>query len=509
MTVRARLALTILLTGLLTALAVIATVATAFQRFEHESTWERANGFIGRVVATHPDLLALHGADPEGFTGFLRNLLLFEPDSRLYLLDADGTVLASSGDMPLAPGLKVKLGPVQEAVMVAGDRARAAYVMGDDPQYMREDTVIAARPLKATTIQPGDGAAGYLYLVCQKPPLPPGRWELLRSSVAGPALAGVVAVVLIGALIAAWIIGTVTRPLRELSDTVDGAARDGFEAAAMGPPAPAPRRGGDEFARLRHGFHQMLGALHAQWDRLRRLDQFRREGVSNLSHDLRSPLTATTACLETLQGRWAGDTARDEDRALLQVALRNTAHAAGMVRALGDFALLDEPSYRLQPVPMDTHELLDDLARRFAGRAAQQGVALEAEHGDTPLAASLDIELFERALANLLDNALKFTPAGGRITLGARREGNEVCVEVRDTGPGIAAADLPHLFERFYRKSEGGHGLGLAIVQRIVELHGGRADAASPPEGGTLITLRVPAGTTGGTTDSMRHATGR
>jgi hypothetical protein len=256
MTVRSRLALTILLTGLVTALAVIVTVAAAFQRFEHESTWERANGFIGRVLATHPDLLALHGADPEGFAGFLRNLLLFEPDSRLYLLGADGSVLASSGDMPLAPGLKVKLGPVKEAVMVAGDRARAAYVMGDDPQYMHDDTVIAARPLLANTIRPDGAVAGYLYLVCQKPPLPPGGFELLRSSVAGPALAGVLAVVLIGALIAAWIIGTVTRPLRELSDAVDGAARDGFETAAQGPPVPAPHPGDDEFARLRSGFRR-------------------------------------------------------------------------------------------------------------------------------------------------------------------------------------------------------------------------------------------------------------
>lgn len=497
MTVRSRLALTILLTGLATALAVILTVATAFQRFEHESTWERANGFIGRVVATHPDLLALHGSDPEGFVGFLRNLLLFEPNSRLYLLAADGTVLASSGDMPLAPGLKVKLGPVKEAVMVAGDRARAAYVMGDDPEYMSDDTVIAARALLGNTIRPDAEVAGYLYLVCQKPPLPPGGFELLRSSVAGPALAGVLALVLIGALIAAWIIGTVTRPLRELSDAVDGAARDGFEAAAQGPPPPGPAQGDDEFARLRSGFQLMLGTLHAQWDRLRRLDQFRREGVSNLSHDLRSPLTATSACLETLQGRWAGDAARDQDLALLRVALRNTAHAAGMVRALGDFALLDEPSYRLQPVSMDTHELIDDLARRFAGRAELQGVALDCVHDDSPLAAALDIELFERALANLLDNALKFTPAGGRITLSARRErgksGAEVRVDVHDTGPGIAPADLPHLFERFYRRSEGGHGLGLAIVRRIVDLHGGRVEAHSPPGQGTRITLRVPA----------------
>ena len=491
MTVRARLALTILLTGLVTALAVIATVATAFQRFQHESTWERANGFIGRVVGTHPDLLALHERDPQGFTGFLRNLLLFEPDSRLYLLAADGTVLASSGDMPISPGLKVKLGPVKEAIMVAGDRARAAYVMGDDPQYMAEDTVIAARPLHASTIAPGADAGGYLYLVCQKRPLPAGQADLLGSSVAGPALAGVLVVVLLGALIAAWIIGTVTRPLRALSDAVDAARRDGFEAAEL-PPATGP--GGDEFTRLRRGFGQMLATLRAQWDRLQRLDRFRREGVSNLSHDLRSPLTATTACLETLQARWAADPARADDRALLDVALRNTGTAAAMVRALGDFALLDEPSYRLQPVALDAAELLDDLARRFAGRATQQGVTLTADTGETPLPARLDVELFERALANLLDNALRFTPAGGHIVLRGRVVDGGLQVQVQDSGPGIAADDLPHLFERFYRKSEGGHGLGLAIVARIVALHDGRAEAASTPGQGTTVTLQLPAG---------------
>lgn len=492
MTVRARLALTILLTGVVTALAVIATVAAAFQRFQHENTWERANGFIGRVVAAHPDLMSRQAADAPGMADFLRNLLLFEPDSRLYLLGADGSVLASSDATPPPAGLKVALGPVKEAIMVAGDRARAAYVMGDDPQAMGAETVIAARALHAGA--PVGEPAGYLYLVCQKQPLPPGQVALLGSSVAGPALAGVLAMVLLGALIAAWIIGTVTRPLRALSDAVDAAARDGFEARAAitaAPTAAAPS-GRDEFARLQGGFAQMLATLRAQWDRLQRLDRFRREGVSNLSHDLRSPLTATTACLETLQARWAHDPARADDRALLDVALRNTGTAAGMVRALGDFAVLDEPSYRLQPVAIDAAELIDDLARRFAGRAAQQGVTLAADTGDGPLPARLDVELFERALANLLDNALKFTPPGGRIDLRGALADGHLQVQVHDSGSGIAPQDLPHLFERFYRKSEGGHGLGLAIVARIVALHGGRAEAASTPGQGTTVTLRLP-----------------
>jgi hypothetical protein len=85
MTVRLRLALTIFVIGVCTALGVLVTVAMAFQRFEHESTYERANAFVGRVVDLHPDLLDLQMRDPDGFTGFLRNLLLFEPDSQLYL----------------------------------------------------------------------------------------------------------------------------------------------------------------------------------------------------------------------------------------------------------------------------------------------------------------------------------------------------------------------------------------------------------------------------------------
>ncbi|MDP3613506.1 MAG: hypothetical protein Q8R98_16810, partial [Rubrivivax sp.] len=94
MTVRFRLALTVFLTGLATALAVIVTVALAFQRFEHESIWQRGDAFLARVTMLHDDLLDQHQRQPEAFASFLRNLLLYEPNSQLYLLAADGTVLA-------------------------------------------------------------------------------------------------------------------------------------------------------------------------------------------------------------------------------------------------------------------------------------------------------------------------------------------------------------------------------------------------------------------------------
>lgn len=498
MTVRLRLALTIFITGVCTALGVLVTVAMAFQRFEHETVYERANSFIGRVVDVHPDLLDLHGRDAEGFTGFLRNLLLFEPDSQLYLLDAHGTVLAASGRVQPRPGFKVRLEPVLQAVASAGDRRRAAYVMGDDPEHMNVDAVIAARPLRRTAIQPDSAVAGYLYLVCQPPGLDAGRVEVVRSSLAGSAMSGLFALIVVMTLCAAWIVVTVTRPLRDLSDAVARAQREGFDGPAMSDPPPAPGRARDEFAQLRAGFNAMLARLRAQWDALRRLDQFRRESVSNLSHDLRSPLTATVACLETLDRRWTGDAARSDDRALLEVALRNTRNAAQLVRSLGDLALLDEPEFKLQPMTVDLAEVLDDIVMRFADRAAQQGVQLQqASASGAALFAAVDIELFERAVANLVDNALKHTPAGGRVTLQGDGAAGTVHIRVADTGGGIAAADLEHLFDRFYtgsgaRGEADGKGLGLAIVKRIVELHRGEVSVRSEPGRGTEVTIQLP-----------------
>src|SRR5262249_20603668 len=157
--------------------------------------------------------------------------------------------------------------------------------------------------------------------------------------------------------------------------------RDGLEGGAADPSAVDMPRANqrDEFGQLAAGFRAMLAGLSQQWEALRRLDHFRREGVSNLSHDLRSPLTATVTCLEALDGRWAGDRAREDDRRLVEVALRNTRNAARLVQSLGDLAQLDEPSFQLQAERLDAGELLDDIALRFRTRANECGVGLQVD----------------------------------------------------------------------------------------------------------------------------------
>ena len=523
MTVRFKLALTVFATGIVTGLLVIATVLYAFQRFEHETAYRRGSAFLQRVVATNDNVFEMHEREPQAFRGWLRNMVLFEPDTQLYLLGLEGTVLASSGTVKLAPGFKVALRPVLEAV----GRSDAAYVMGDDPERMDADAVVAVQPVHRGAPGAAGAVVGYLYLVLHTEQLPEGRWAALRMSFARPVLGLIVAVVAFTTLVAVLIIVSVTRPLQRLTEAVATISQRGLDAGlpnAAQPVLPPVTR--DEFGQLTRAFEMMLATLRRQWSERQRLDHFRREGVSNLSHDLRSPLTATVACLETLEARWAveaGDAcadARADDRRLIEIALRNTRNAAGLVRSLGDLAKLDEPEFRLHLEKVDTGELLDDICVRFAERAAKQGVALAAVRGaeaaaapapGTPGAAllapgaspyaALDIELFERAIANLVDNALKFCPRGARITLAAVLQGGRVQVSVSDTGPGIPAAELPHLFDRYYQSrqsvapatGEGGMGLGLAIVKRIAELHGGEVSVTSRVGMGTQVVLSLPA----------------
>ncbi|MBA3623257.1 MAG: HAMP domain-containing histidine kinase [Methylibium sp.] len=445
MTVRFKLALTIFVTGALTALGVIATVLIAFERFEHETAYRRGDAFLGRVAGMYHDLTERQASDPVEFEAFLRQLLLFEPETQLYLLDATGLVLASTAHTPLPGGFKVALAPVMKAI----SQTRPPYVMGDDPQRMDSAAVIAARPVSRADGARGAAPAGYLYLVVHRDALPEGRLAAWGDTLAQPALIAIVGVVALATLLAAWIIAVVTRPLHQLGAAVDAVSREG-----LGAPSPdsealllAPARVNDEFGQLARGFGAMVQRLRSQWETLRRLDHFRREGVSNLSHDLRSPLTATTTCLETLEARWGGDTARTEDGRLLQVALRNTRNAARLVQSLGELAQLDEPEFKLRTEVINVGGLLDDISLRFAPRAGERGVRLQTQPPSATPApvVELDVALFERAVANLVDNALKFSGAGSLVTLAASKREGAVAVSVTDTGPGIAADEVPHL----------------------------------------------------------------
>lgn len=208
---------------------------------------------------------------------------------------------------------------------------------------------------------------------------------------------------------------------------------------------------------------------------LRRLEGIRRDFVANVSHELRTPLTSIRALVETLEAGAVDDAELSQD--FLQRIVHEVDRLAALVEDLLDLARLEagRATTRLEDVPAD--DVLRSAGERLRTQIERARLELRYELSNTLPDVFADRRRIEQVVINLVHNAIKFTPAGGRITISASEQGDRVVVEVRDTGVGIAADDVPRLFERFYksdkaRRSEG-TGLGLAIAKHIVQMHGG------------------------------------
>jgi two-component system, OmpR family, sensor histidine kinase MprB len=261
------------------------------------------------------------------------------------------------------------------------------------------------------------------------------------------------------------------RPVRRLTIAAEDIART--ERLA-----PIPVEGDDEIARLASAFNQMLASLAASRDRQRRL-------VADAGHELRTPLTSLRTNIDLLSQ--AGSSLPDDSRAELLTDVR--AQLEELSNLVGDLVELarDEPTAAVIGT-VELHEVLDQAVARVRRRAPTLSFSVTAD----PWYVEGDAAALERALTNLLDNAAKWSPSSGSVRV-ALEQG---VVTVDDDGPGIAEADLPHVFERFYRSSESrampGSGLGLSIVAQVVERHAGSVAAGPAPSGGTRVTLRLP-----------------
>jgi two-component system, OmpR family, sensor kinase len=228
---------------------------------------------------------------------------------------------------------------------------------------------------------------------------------------------------------------------------------------------------------------------------LKQTDASRRELVANVSHDLRTPLATLHGYLETLLIKEGRLTAA-EQRSFLDIAVRQSERLRRRVEELFELAKLDANYDQVDRELFSLAELVQDVSQKFALLVDGKGIALHTQlQKDVPFIQA-DIALIERALENLLQNALRFTPEHGSITIALTYDGTAVTVRVQDTGCGIPSEHLPHIFDRFYRADQerrgDGAGLGLAITKRIVELHGGSIEATSTPNIGTSISFRLP-----------------
>ena len=276
--------------------------------------------------------------------------------------------------------------------------------------------------------------------------------------------------VFLSVLVGWWIARTALAPVRRLTRAAEAVARTRSLALRL------DERGSDEVARLGAAFNQMLVALDRSLAAQRQL-------VADASHEFRTPLTSIRANAELLA---RGSVREDERDTVARAVVEQVDELDGLVTDVIELALDGDAETRFDDVRLDT--LVAGEVERMRRHAPGIVFALTSE----PTTVRGDAERLQRALSNILANAVKWSPAGGTVDVGVAGG----LVTVRDRGPGFDEADLPHVFERFYRADTArglpGSGLGLAIVRHVADAHGGEVEAANAPDGGALITLRLP-----------------
>lgn len=269
-------------------------------------------------------------------------------------------------------------------------------------------------------------------------------------------------------------------PLESLTDAAERLITSKYPSRLVVPPE-------EEFGKV-------AKVYNAMFDQIERTDQVQNEFISSVSHELRTPLTAIKGWGETLRSGNLED--KDEIMLGLDIIDKEALRMIGLVEDLLDFSHLQAGRISLNLEKVSINQLVSEVHDVLSIKAARKSVALAMELGGGLREMEADGDRLKQVLLNLLDNSLKFTPMGGSITIRTYRYGEAVEIDVIDTGPGIAAKDLPNILSRFV-KVDGrapGSGLGLAIANDIVTLHGGKLLITSDVGKGTKATVRLPLG---------------
>ena len=385
--------------------------------------------------------------------------------------DFEGEAGVPSVALPLPPGLDALLGAGDVVVQLDADAPAGTW--GLAPVYDPDGFLVGGllvQPLRHSLDRELAGT----------------RSAFLRALAVAAALAGLIALAL-----GAFFTGRLIRPLRRMTRQVERIGAGEYEARL-------PAASDDEIGRLAGAINRMAGQVEQSVKALRATDRLRRELVANVGHDLRTPLAAALGYLEEA-ARYLGAGDHAAAAGALATARGQSAYLSRLIDDLFELSLLEAGEHaplRREPVPLA--ELVSEAAAAHRAAFAQAGLAFAVElPAALPLIAADGVRLL-RVLDNLLANARRHTPAGGRVTLRAGTTDEAVCIAVEDTGEGIEVARLAHVFERYYRgeaartRRGASTGLGLAISRAIARAHGGTLTAESTPGRGSTFTLCLP-----------------
>ena len=464
----------------------------------HEESTQLLHQELAQYIVDHNLPLLKQGEmEPAAVKSLFSALMMTSPATELYILDPDGKVVSYDAEPGVVKRLYVDMAPLQQYLSGTAQFP----VKGDDPRSLGEQKIFSVAPIANKQGQ----AEGYLYIILGGQEYDSIVSRLQNSHIARSTLIGLAAVLLLS-LIGAFITShLISRPITLLTQQISQ-FKEQANTLPDGPDFHEPTT--RELHELTTAFDSMAQRISEQLQQMQHTDVLRRQLIAHVSHDLRTPLASVTGYLETwtLKHRSLSE---EEGETLVKTALRQCHKLESMISELFELARLDAGDVRLEQEKFSVAELASDVIQKLSVLAEKKSIALDSEVATSLPSVVGDIGRIERAMTNLLENSLRYTPPGGTVTLSIKnvlsdqnvsgKEHPRIRIAVKDTGPGIPSEDIPYLFEPYFRSNQhlgtdkNSTGLGLAITKRIVELHQSHIEIESTPGEGAMFWFELQA----------------
>ncbi len=465
--------------------AALYFVARANSQAYYDELSQRLNAPIAMYVTEQRQLIEDGVANLTSLQELAAHAMVINPTSEIYLLDETGAILGHNLPNETTISKRVDLAPIR--ALIDGENRFPLY--GGDPRSADSKKVFSAWPVTSD-----NGLEGYLYVVLGGQTYETLAGEISDAYSARSSLIVMASITVLTAIIGLIVFFLLTGRLNRLNREVQRVTQSQFQVL---PALENTNSNGDEIDQLTNAFADMSAQIKRQLSQLTENDRLRRELISNISHDLRTPLAAMQGYIETLIVKNQSLTTNEQDQ-YLQAAQKHARRLSGLIDDLFELSKLDATTAPPNLEAFSMAELVQDIAQEFKIASERKNINIEVEVDERIPMTIGDIGMIHRALENLVKNAVHAVPQGGLVTITINERINAVSVAVADNGPGIAEADVSRIFDRFYRTQNGeeaqadSSGLGLAIVKRILDLHEAEISVASQPNLGARFEFELP-----------------
>lgn len=443
---------------------------------------QRLNGSIAMYVAAEEQLMQNGQVNQAAIDRLAQRAMVINPTVEVYLLDTEGRILSHNLPAGVTHAERIPLEKLNEFMQPDSHRP----LVNLDPRNPESEKAFSAAPVTYEGQH-----EGYVYAILGGQAYETLARDLSKNYVLKLALASMLAVWILGYLVALLLVSKLTRPLTALTRKVKS-----FEQHMTGQRAKTPQTG-DEIETLDAAFVHMQSKIQSQVKRIQAADQNRRDLITHVSHDLRTPLAAVQGYIDTLVLKQHSLDEQQRSQ-YLTTASKHCQRLNTLIGDLFELSKLDALAVTPHIESFSLSELMQDVSLAFTFMAREKNIELKVDLPNDPGVVRADIGLMQRVLENLISNAITHTPEHGHIWLRLVAGKGHFKVIVEDTGRGISEAELPHIFERLYQaentanKDNSSTGLGLTIVKKILDLHQLNIKVFSQLERGTRFSFNIP-----------------